>query len=184
MNNINAILNSIEQPSLFKGEKQEIQRFTNQVAEYLPEGVDIVEVLDNLPDDVPYSTSLKILIELAKNKLLNFTNSDLKIKPLEVLKILGNPQDISKRAEFNMNEIRIQNKNYEQIWDKCWLEACDKIGEWLDIGEDEEELENEDEVSEYARDLFKEKTEINYCYIYKLDENHISLFKILNEISK
>jgi len=104
MNNINAFLNSIESPSTHPGEKGEIQSFVNQVSDLFPGGITVLEALENLPEDIPYSVSLKILIELAKNKLLNFSQTNGKISPKNVLDIYGNHKDISNKVEFNLNE--------------------------------------------------------------------------------
>ena len=58
-------------------------------------------------------------------------------------------------------EVKIQKPvGYQKIWDDCWDEAMDEIGEFDD--EDEDEVYNEDEVSQLARELFKEKTGKNW----------------------
>ena len=61
-----------------------------------------------------------------------------------------------------INEIKVNNPiNYEKIWDDCWQEAIDEIGEFDDYDEeidDDGELSNEDEVGRYADEIFKQRT--------------------------
>jgi hypothetical protein len=76
----------------------------------------------------------------------------------------------------SIKEIKINNPvNFEKIWDKCWQDAIDEIGiyeenEDGDEGDEESWLENEDDVSELANQLFKEKTGKNAIDLFELEE--------------
>lgn len=63
--------------------------------------------------------------------------------------------------------VKINKINYEFIWDKCWDEAVDEIGEFEDEEDEDNFLANEEEIFIYARELFKMKTgkdwdDVNY----------------------
>lgn len=107
--NSSAILNSIEQPSTFRNEKAGIIDYVRKISTTLPDGVKAIEVLTSLSDDLPYTTKLKVLITLAKAKLLNFGVNDEKMTPEDVLRAYGNPKRVADKAEFSMNELQINN---------------------------------------------------------------------------
>lgn len=105
---VNAVLSSIEPISIDNGENQEINRFVQQVLEYLPEGVTVDEVSNNLPEDLPHSTVLKVLIKLSQHKLINFIGGNMKMTPMQILKVYGNSKDVvGKEYEFSLNELEI-----------------------------------------------------------------------------
>lgn len=63
-----------------------------------------------------------------------------------------------------LSEIRVNKPmDYEKIWDECWGQALDEVGEFSGGNDfEDEEVENESEVSEYARELFKQRTGKEY----------------------
>ena len=63
-----------------------------------------------------------------------------------------------------LNEIKVNNPlDYEKIFDECWGKALEEIGEFIEGNNyEDEEIDNEDEVSLYARELFKQRTGKNY----------------------
>jgi len=63
-----------------------------------------------------------------------------------------------------ITEIKVNNPlNYEKIFDECWGQALDEVGEFSGGNDfEDEEVENESEVSEYARELFKQRTGKEY----------------------
>lgn len=132
-NNIDLVLSSIEWSLTIENEKQSIQDYVDQVAEYFPDGVSATEVMENLPDELPYSTQLKTLIELAKQKLLTLGVTDYKPSPMEVLKIYGNPKHTAEKAQFNLNELE-SNKLQQLILEELQNYNTDELEEgWKDI---------------------------------------------------
>lgn len=79
-----------------------------------------------------------------------------------------------KIDDEKVDEVKInQPLNYQEIWDECWDEALAEIGEYeKDEGEDDGDLWNEEEVSELAHTLFKEKTGIEYSSVAQLREQN------------
>lgn len=162
-NNIDLAMGAIEQPSFDKNELNAINDYANQVAEYFPDGVAAYDVLTNIPDEISYSTKLKVLITLAKHKLLNLGDTEYKVSPKEVLAIYGkDSKEIADKADFNMNEIKVHpNLDYDKLFQICWQEAIDEMGEY-EWEDDENELSNEEEVSYRARELFHKKFGFDY----------------------
>ena len=92
----------IEEPSYFPTEDKEINNYVNIIVKIHPKGIKANNVFQDLPD-VDVRLQLKILIELAKRKLLNFGLFNGKVTPEEVLKIYGNPKH-SVPKNISMNE--------------------------------------------------------------------------------
>lgn len=62
-----------------------------------------------------------------------------------------------------ITEIKVNNPvDLEAIFQECWQEAEQEIGEWFEDEDGEDELDNESEVSEYAREIFQQRTGQNY----------------------
>lgn len=94
---------------------------------------------------------------------MEHTTDEAVAKEIAMDHLWEDPKYYDKLASIELEEIKINNPvDYQKIWDECWDEAIAEIGEieYNDEGGEEEDefLENEDEVSSYARELFKLKT--------------------------
>ncbi len=87
-----------------------------------------------------------------------------KADPENVKRILGG-DEVGRMQELAglKQEIKVTNPtDYQKIFDECWQESIDEIGEFFEGEDGEDELENESEVSDYARDIFKSRTGLDF----------------------
>ncbi|HEX5186618.1 MAG TPA: hypothetical protein VFV86_06980 [Nitrososphaeraceae archaeon] len=96
----------IEEPSHYDNEDEAIEKYIDSVKETYPEGITTTEFFNDIVDEPFYDAriQLKIMIELAKEKLLKLGQSKMIITPQDVLAIYGNPKHTLDKANFNWNE--------------------------------------------------------------------------------
>ena len=91
-----------EEPSSFSNEQEVIQDYIDTIPS---KGTTMGDVMEDAKD-YPHAFQLRLLIRIAKDGLLNLSNSNIKVKPEGVLKMFNAQSDIAydALANYNLNE--------------------------------------------------------------------------------
>jgi hypothetical protein len=102
-----------EEPSSFSNEQEVIQDYINELPS---EGTTMSDVMEDAKD-YPHAFQLRLLMRIAKDGLLNLSNSNIKVKPEGVLQMFNTQSDIAYNAlaNYNLNEKAPCWKGYKQI---------------------------------------------------------------------
>jgi len=127
-----------EEPSSFSNEQEVIQDYINEIPS---EGTTMADVMEDVAN-YPHAFQLRLLMRIAKDGLLNLSNSNIKIKPEGVLDMFNTQSDIAMDAltKYNLNENEIdyyidKNGNRLQVIDANYLQYPGHVVVKYDDGE-------------------------------------------------
>jgi hypothetical protein len=92
-----------EEPSSFSNEQEVIQDYIDTIPS---KGTTMGDVMEDAKD-YPHAFQLRLLMRIAKDGLLNLSNSNIKVKPEGVLQMFNTQSDIAYNAlaNYNLNEL-------------------------------------------------------------------------------
>lgn len=92
-----------EEPSSFSNEQEVIQDYIDTIPS---KGTTMGDVMEDVAN-YPHAFQLRLLMRIAKDGLLNLSNSNIKVKPEGVLQMFNTQSDIAYNAlaNYNLNEL-------------------------------------------------------------------------------
>jgi len=96
--------------------KEEIDRYVMNVRKSNPEGIVMFQVYQDMPGLEDHDF-IKVLIGLAKHKLLNYSSGKEKISPESVIPMMNDRKDISLKAiaSYNLNEQKVNMEVPDEV---------------------------------------------------------------------
>jgi hypothetical protein len=160
-----------EEPSSFSNEQEVIQDYIDTIPS---KGTTMGDVMEDAKD-YPHTFQLRLLMRIAKDGLLNLSNSNIKVKPEGVLQMFNTQSDIAYNAlaNYNLNELSPTSVGVPEFLEKAKkqtypyldfpsFEALEEYvldampEEWdelkAEVGLDEAFFIGEDDIDEYDVD--------------------------------